>query len=103
MPFRPTPTTAVSAALAAHVAAGDPHPVYETDAAHTADLAAHTAAGDPHPQYQREGQSINTVGFFGLPVTGDAPTVTGSRAGNAALASLITALESLGLVIDGSS
>jgi hypothetical protein len=31
------------------------------------------------------------------------PTVTGSRGGNAALASLITALVSLGLIKDGTS
>lgn len=99
MAFRPTPTTAVSAALAAHVAAANPHPVY----AAAATLTAHTGAADPHPQYQREGQSISTVGFFGIPATGDAPEVAGSKAANAALGSLITALEALGLVIDGTS
>jgi hypothetical protein len=32
-----------------------------------------------------------------------APTVTGSKGGNAALASLITALENLGLIVDSTS
>lgn len=38
---------ATDADLAAHAAAGNPHPTYATDA----DLAAHAAAGDPHPVY----------------------------------------------------
>ena len=42
------------------------------------------------------------LGFFSTtPVT--QPTVTGSRGGNAALASLLTALSDLGLVIDSST
>jgi hypothetical protein len=41
------------------------------------------------------------LGFYGQgPVL--RPTVTGSRGGNAALASLLTQLQSLGLIIDGS-
>lgn len=44
----------------------------------------------------------NTVGFHGAtPVAKQ--TVTGSRGGNAALASLLTALATLGLIVDGSS
>ncbi len=44
----------------------------------------------------------NTIGFFGsTPVV--EPTVTGSRAGNAALASLLTELATLGILTDGSS
>ncbi len=43
-----------------------------------------------------------TIGFYGTaPVT--KPAVTGSRAGNAALASLLTALASQGIVTDSSS
>lgn len=43
----------------------------------------------------------DTVGFHGAtPVTQQ--TVTGSRGGNAALASLLTALDALGLIVDGS-
>jgi hypothetical protein len=44
----------------------------------------------------------STAGFFGAtPVA--KPTVTGSRGGNAAVASLLTALANLGLITDGSS
>lgn len=44
----------------------------------------------------------NKVGFYGAtPVARQ--TVTGSRGGNAALASLITALANAGLIVDGSS
>lgn len=44
----------------------------------------------------------NGLGFFGVtPVA--RPTVTGSRASGAALQSLLTALASLGLIIDGST
>jgi hypothetical protein len=42
------------------------------------------------------------VGFFGATAVAK-PTVTGSRGGNAALASLLTALASLGLITDSSS
>lgn len=46
--------------------------------------------------------TTNTVGFYGAtPVT--RPAVTGSRGGNAALASLLTALANLGLITDGST
>lgn len=46
--------------------------------------------------------AANTLGFHGAtPVTKQ--TVTGSRGGNAALASLLTALANLGLITDGSS
>ena len=44
----------------------------------------------------------STVGFFGTAPT-TKPTVTGSRGGNAALASLLTALAGLGLLVDSSS
>ena len=42
------------------------------------------------------------LSFFGGP-TGTQPTVSGSRGGNAALASLLTGLASLGLIIDSST
>lgn len=44
----------------------------------------------------------NNVGFFGATPAAK-PTVTGSRGGNAALASLLTALSTLGLITDSSS
>lgn len=45
---------------------------------------------------------VNGLGFFGVtPVA--RPTVTGSRASGAALQSLLTALASLGLIVDGST
>lgn len=45
---------------------------------------------------------LNKLGFFqASPVA--KPTVTGSRAGNAALASLLTALASLGLITDSTT
>lgn len=46
--------------------------------------------------------AANQVGFFGATPAGR-PTVTGSRGGNAALASLLSALASLGLITDGTS
>ena len=45
--------------------------------------------------------SLN-LGFYGT-TAAPQPTITGSRAGNAALASLLTELATLGLIIDGSS
>ena len=103
MAFRPTPAAAVGAALAAHVAAPDPHPTYATDTALTAEMAAHVAAADPHTGYQREGQTIaGPVGFYGAaPIA--KPAVTGSRGANAALASLLTQLAALGLITDSST
>jgi hypothetical protein len=51
-------------------------------------------------QWRKNG--FNNIGFYGAdPVTKQ--TVTGSRGGNAALASLLTALANLGLVTDSSS
>ena len=45
---------------------------------------------------------VRKIGFFSAPPQAR-PTVTGSRGGNAALASLISALAQLGLITDGSS
>lgn len=46
--------------------------------------------------------AANTAGFFGATPVGR-PTVTGSRGGNAALASALTALASLGLITDSTT
>jgi hypothetical protein len=46
--------------------------------------------------------TVLRLGFFGAPVTAK-PTVTGSRGGNAALASLLTALANLGLITDSTT
>lgn len=48
------------------------------------------------------GQASDTIGFFATTPIGK-PTVSGSRGGNAALASLLTALANLGLIINNSS
>lgn len=48
------------------------------------------------------GKSGGTVGFYGGTATA-LQTVTGSRGGNAALASLLTALATFGLIVDSSS
>ena len=42
------------------------------------------------------------IGFFNTPEKSQ-PTITGSRAGNAALASLLTGLDQLGLIIDNTT
>lgn len=47
--------------------------------------------------------SIQQVGFFGNGVQTSKPTVSGARAGNAALTSLISALSNLGLINDTTS
>ncbi|MFD9465313.1 hypothetical protein [Streptomyces sp. NPDC060027] len=46
--------------------------------------------------------ATNTAGFFGATPTGR-PTVAGSRGGNAALGSLLTALATLGLITDSTT
>jgi hypothetical protein len=48
------------------------------------------------------GASAPMIGFLGAGAV-VRPTVTGSRGGNAALASALTALASLGLIVDSSS
>jgi hypothetical protein len=42
------------------------------------------------------------VGFYGVPAVAR-QTVSGSRGGNAALASVITAMKNLGLIIDSTT
>jgi hypothetical protein len=45
---------------------------------------------------------VSEIGFFGTtPVA--KPTVTGSRGGNAALASLLTQLAAMGLIVDSTT
>lgn len=41
----------VSAAVASHAGAGDPHPTYETSAEAAAKITAHEGAANPHPSY----------------------------------------------------
>lgn len=48
------------------------------------------------------GNSVGSVGFFQNAGTGQ-PTITGSRGGNAALASLLTAFAAMGLIVDGTT
>jgi len=48
------------------------------------------------------GVASSRLGFFGA-AAGTQPVVTGSRAGNSALASLLSALAGLGLITDGST
>ena len=48
------------------------------------------------------GAASSQLGFFGKAVGGQ-PTVTGSRAGNNALASLLSALAGLGLIVDATT
>jgi hypothetical protein len=43
------------------------------------------------------------LGVYGTAPPASAPTISGSRGGNAALASLITALAATGLIIDGTT
>lgn len=45
------PIGAAAAAVAAHEAAGDPHPGYTTAAELSSAIAAHEGAADPHPTY----------------------------------------------------
>jgi hypothetical protein len=62
--------TEVAAAIAAHEAAGDPHPQYTTgaEAGAIADaaVAAHVALSDPHAQYQKESEKDQPNGYAGL-------------------------------------
>jgi hypothetical protein len=66
------PAGTAAAAVAAHEAAGDPHPQYltaaEGDIAYEplGAVATHAAAGDPHPAYQRESEKGAAGGYAGL-------------------------------------
>lgn len=67
---------AVAAAIAAHLAALDPHPQYLTQlegdgfydalGAASAAVAAHVALSDPHTQYQKESEKDVASGYAGL-------------------------------------
>ena len=63
-----------------------------------------SGAPDIHLTYASGGLKVDSsaLGFFNTTPTSK-PTVTGSRGGNAALASLLTALANLGLITDSSS
>lgn len=66
MPRRTTKSTPDSGgyepegAVAAHEAAGDPHPTYTTDAEVAAAVSTHEEAADPHPDYltQADGDAL---------------------------------------------
>ena len=64
--------TEITAAINAHLAAGDPHPQYLTPTEGNAAyepigaVAAHVAAADPHTQYQREVEKDAASGYAGL-------------------------------------
>jgi len=64
----------VSAAIAAHEAAGDPHPTYTTGAEASviaaAAVAAHEAASDPHAVYQKESEKGAANGYASLDANG---------------------------------
>ena len=62
-------------------------------------LAVQNVAGNTN--YFQVDPALNKIGFWGSKDT--QKTITGSRGGNAALASLLTALAAYGLVVDGSS
>lgn len=48
------------------------------------------------------GSGVSTIGFYGAAPAAK-PTITGSRGGNAALASLLTQLATLGLIADSTT
>lgn len=57
---------------------------------------------DLHGDVRAATGADDVLGFFGVPRVAR-PVVTGSRGGNAALASMLTALASLGLIIDSTT
>ena len=71
--------TEVTAAVAAHAAAANPHPVYltqaEGDAAYevAGAVAAHAGAADPHTGYQRESEKGLANGYASLDAGGTVP------------------------------
>lgn len=75
---------------------------YTIDIAGTAaGVAGVRVFGNGTPLFETSSNS-NAIGFFGT-APAVKPNVTGSRGGNAALASLLTSLAGLGLITDGSS
>lgn len=81
-------TAAIAAAVAAHEAAGNPHPTYATDA----DLATHAAAADPHAGYQKESEKDVAGGYPGL-ASGAWVPADGSGAGLALTVSNATYIQ----------
>jgi hypothetical protein len=80
------------------------HLTNATDASRTVrgTLSANDSAGERDCIMWEASGSATMVGFQGTaPIV--KPTVTGSRGGNAALASLLTALANYGLIVDSSS
>jgi hypothetical protein len=75
---------AAAAAMAAHLAAGDPHPTYLTAAegnaaydaigAAAAAVAAHEGAGDPHPTYTTAAELASALGSY-QPLDSDLSTL----------------------------
>ena len=69
----------VTAAIAAHAGAADPHPTYLTAAEANAAyevagaVAAHVALADPHAQYQKESEKGVANGYASLDVGGFVP------------------------------
>lgn len=83
------------------------------DSGNSVDIDALSVAGDDVVHLAKTnalGASImgeinvasNAIGFYGVAAQAQ-PSVTGSRGGNAALASLLTALDTLGLIVDNTS
>jgi hypothetical protein len=76
-----------------------------TDATRTSRVTHHVYSGATKVEYLRaegDGAGGVKIGILGATAI-TRPTVTGSRGGNAALASLLTALASLGLITDSTT
>ncbi|MFD1657006.1 hypothetical protein ACFSL4_01830 [Streptomyces caeni] len=115
-----TVTTTLGAAtsvVAASIVSGDIYDRYRRDASGRQDWGPGNAARDTN-LYRDAADSLKTddsltvalalkhlgttLGFYGA-TPAARPTVTGSRGGNAALASLLTALATLGLITDSTT
>lgn len=64
---------ATDAELAAHAAAADPHPGYETTAEGAARITTHEGAADPHTGYQKESEKGAASGYASLGAGGLVP------------------------------
>lgn len=102
------PTGTAAAAVAAHEAAGDPHPQYltaaEGNAAYEAAgaVAAHAAAADPHTGYQKESEKGAAGGYASLDGSGTVPDaqIPAAIARDAEVSAAVSASEA-GQVRDG--
>lgn len=65
--------TEVTAAIAAHAGAADPHPTYMTSAEVDASIATHAGAADPHTGYQKESEKGVANGYAALDAGGTVP------------------------------